>query len=262
MKYSPKSAKIILVPFTVSEQDRNTFERWNSIVASVNLVNRAIDATNAKIRQLKDRVSSTELTALVERKSALETTRARHQPDVKDLCDSFAQHKFDFQKVDNQLKACTHQLDQHRLDAFESYQQDVNNTLQLTTNFQISTLEHANRRQDYYCTYKLEILGEQIPLNARPNDPPKPHFSNTLSAGDRNSLAFAIYLASLKTFDNTNDTILVFDDPLSSQDDSRTRETLSSIVSQFQKVEQTIVLSHRRGFLARVWHEIGLLPNI
>ena len=251
----------ILAPVTVSEQDRQAFKNWNSIVASVHLVNGAIEATNTKIQELKDRVSSTELAELTERKSALVALNTRYGPRVKNLCESLAQYNADFVEVENQLRTCTDQLDQHRLDAFQSYQQDVNDILQLTTNFQISSLEHANRRQDYYCVYKLKILGNEIPLTARPSDPPTPVFSNTLSAGDRNCLAFSIYVASLKTFDNLNDAILVFDDPLSSQDENRTRETISRIISQFETVEQIIVLSHRPQFLSRVWHEIGLSAN-
>ena len=243
----------ILTPIDITTQDRQAFDEWNALVQATRAFDREIEDANAEIQDLKNSVAATSLTELNDRKSLLTAIDIRYRPGVKALCSSHRDANVHRIQIEGDLRSCTEQLDQHRNTAFATYQADVNEILHSTTNFQISSLEPANRRQDYYSVYRLKILENEIPLSVRDGAPPTPTFSNTVSAGDRNSLAFAIYLASLKTFDTLTDTILVFDDPLSSQDETRTRDTITNIVTNVLETEQIIVLSHRRDFLANIW---------
>ena len=261
-KWQDTSAKIdnlieqkrqdILTPVNITDLDRKALDEWNRLSRQTRSYDREVVTANNAIQELKQRVAATTLTELNDRKAHLNAVAIRFQPEVKTLCDAHSSAIDQRNQAEADLRACTEQLDQHRGAAFATYQDHVNQILRVTTNFEISSLEPANRRQDYYSVYVLKILGAEIPLTSRDGEPPGPVFSNTLSAGDRNSLAFAFYLASLKTLDALSDTILVFDDPLSSQDETRTRDTITNIVSNVLESRQVIVLSHRRDFLAQI----------
>ena len=252
----------ILTSVSVTDLDRQALIEWNRLSRETRSYDREVVTANNAIQELKERVATTTLTELTDRKAQLEAVRIRFQPEVKNLCDAHSSANDQRNQAKEDLRVCTEQLDQHRRTAFATYQDDVNQILRSTTNFEISSLEPANRRQDYYSIYGLKILNSEIPLTPRDGDPPGPIFSNTLSAGDRSSLAFAFYLASLKTFDELSDTILVFDDPLSSQDETRTRDTITNIVSNVLEAQQVIVLSHRRDFLAQIWDDANSLRGL
>ncbi len=271
-KWQDTSAKIdtlieekrqdFLTPISVTDLDRQAFDEWNRLSQQTRSYDREVVTANNAIQELKERVAATTLTELSDRKAHLKAVEIRFQPEVKTLCDAHSSADDQRNQAEEGLRACTEQLDQHRGTAFATYQDHVNQILRSTTNFEISSLEPANRRQDYYSVYGLKILDSEIPLTPRDGGPPGPVFSNTLSAGDRNSLAFAFYLASLKTLDALSDTILVFDDPLSSQDETRTRDTITNIVSNVLESRQVIVLSHRRDFLAQIWDDANSLRGL
>lgn len=63
-------------------------------------------------------------------------------------------------------------------------------------------------------------MGDGKPLADRPS------FKNTLSAGDRTTLAVAFFLAHLERDTDIGRKIVVLDDPLSSQDAFRRRQTV------------------------------------
>ena len=73
--------------------------------------------------------------------------------------------------------------------------------------------------------------------------------SRTLSEGEKNSLAFAFFMASLELKGNIENKLIVFDDPISSMDNKRRSVTLS-ILSRFARMaEQFILLSHDIYFI-------------
>jgi wobble nucleotide-excising tRNase len=80
-----------------------------------------------------------------------------------------------------------------------------------------------------------------------------PAFHNTLSAGDRNTLAFAFFLSSLDQEPDLTSQVVVIDDPISSMDEQRTLTTVQEIRRLVRRVNQVIVLSHSKPFLCSLW---------
>jgi wobble nucleotide-excising tRNase len=91
-----------------------------------------------------------------------------------------------------------------------------------------------------------------IPLTGSPGEPA---FKNTLSAGDRNTLALAFFFASLDRHAQLAQKIVVVDDPMTSLDGSRSLTTVQELRRLVDKVRQVIVLSHSRPFLCTVWEK-------
>lgn len=80
-----------------------------------------------------------------------------------------------------------------------------------------------------------------------------PSFRNTLSAGDRNTLALAFFFASLDRDPSIASKIVVIDDPVSSLDDHRSLTTVQQLRRLSDRVSQLLVLSHNKRFLCRIW---------
>lgn len=83
----------------------------------------------------------------------------------------------------------------------------------------------------------------------------EPSFKNTLSAGDRTTLALAFFLADLEREAAIADRVVVFDDPFNSQDAFRRRQTIYEIMAVARRGAQVIVLSHDPVFLKAVWEK-------
>jgi hypothetical protein len=84
----------------------------------------------------------------------------------------------------------------------------------------------------------------------------QPSFRNTLSAGDKSTLALALFLARIAADPALKDTIVVLDDPFTSLDNFRRQFTAIEIRKLCGIAAQTIVLSHDKGFLRLLWDKI------
>ena len=116
--------------------------------------------------------------------------------------------------------------------------------------FRVGPVDSVNNRAGSSANYTLLINNETVPLVS---DDIEPSFRNTLSAGDRNTLALAFFFASLSERTNLNELIVVIDDPMTSLDEHRRLMTLQEINRLVLKVEQVLVLSHSKPFLFGVW---------
>ena len=78
----------------------------------------------------------------------------------------------------------------------------------------------------------------------------------TLSDGDRRSLALAIFIATLDHDTDKGNCIVVLDDPVTSLDEDRRRETVRQLVRLIKEVRQVILLSHYKSFLAQTYRRL------
>jgi len=111
----------------------------------------------------------------------------------------------------------------------------------------------ANTRAGSTCTYSVLIDNTSVSVAGRIPTAGVPSFRNTLGAGDRNTLAFAFFLASLDRDPDIMNKVVVIDDPISSMDEHRVLTTIQEVRRLAHRVEQVIVLSHRKPFLCSLW---------
>jgi wobble nucleotide-excising tRNase len=104
-------------------------------------------------------------------------------------------------------------------------------------------------------SYKLSIDNVAISLGDSKTADSVASFRNTLSDGDKNSLAFAFFVACLSEDPNLSTKIIVCDDPISSLDRQRKTQTAQELLRLAQTAEQMIVLSHDPGFLRLMWEK-------
>jgi wobble nucleotide-excising tRNase len=81
-------------------------------------------------------------------------------------------------------------------------------------------------------------------------------FRYTLSEGDKNALAFSVFLAKLSFEPELEKFVVVFDDPLTSLDSARRFLTVRELAKLSQRVGQVIVFTHDAVFAAELEREM------
>jgi AAA domain len=101
-------------------------------------------------------------------------------------------------------------------------------------------------------TYQIVINNTGIDLGDGRTPADRPSFKNTLSGGDRSTLALALFIAHLERDPDRPNRTVVFDDPFTSQDSFRRRQTIHEIKKIGASCQQLIVFSHDAAFLRNI----------
>jgi wobble nucleotide-excising tRNase len=134
------------------------------------------------------------------------------------------------------------------------YERRINDYLAaFNAGFTITETKHAYPGGVATSSYQLVINDTAVDLGDSKTPGDRPSFKNTLSAGDRTTLALAFFLAHLERDPAAAGKLVVFDDPFNSQDAFRRRQTVHEIMKVAGKCAQVIVLSHDATFLKQVW---------
>ena len=151
-----------------------------------------------------------------------------------------------------QRDAVRQTLDEYRERIFPAYEVDINTYLhRFNAGFRLHRMHSVNTRGGSRCNYSVLINQTEVPLSAREEG--EPSFRNTLSAGDRNTLALAFFFASLEKVHDRQQKVVVIDDPISSLDEHRSLTTIQELRRLGENVGQLIVLSHSKPFLCDLW---------
>lgn len=133
------------------------------------------------------------------------------------------------------------------------YHQRVNHYLEkFGATFRISKISNSMTGNLGSVDYGLIVRGHPISRGRKGATDAEPTFKNTLSSGDKTTLAFAFFLAGLDRDTGLADKIVIFDDPLSSHDTHRQGRTVELLNHLCGRCEQVIVMSHDAHFLRRV----------
>jgi wobble nucleotide-excising tRNase len=221
-------------------------EAQNQIVSLVNL--------NSRITEIKTSANSGDLQNVRNGLNKIKATQSRYSDDLKVLCDRYLLEVNQKTTLEEQKEISRVALDNHRQTVFSQYYTSINTHLELFgANFRIGGLLSSNAAGYPSTTYYLIVNNHQVSLENQGNASDLPCFKNTLSAGDRNTLALAFFFASLENEPNLNNSIIVLDDPISSLDDGRTITTVQKIRNLVPCSKQVIILCHLRAFLCDIW---------
>lgn len=217
-------------------------------------INQQITAINVKVAATKAATGAAEVQAEEAKLARHELTRTRHLPDVAALCDAYNDRLGEKSGVDQRKEEVRQQLEAHTNNIVQPYQSRINELLgNFNAGFTISQTRHAFPGGIATSSYRLVINNVNVDLGDGRTGHDQPSFKNTLSAGDRSTLALAFFLAHLEHDPNRADKIVVFDDPFNSQDAFRRRQTVHEIMAVARDCAQVIVLSHDATFLKQVW---------
>ena len=211
-------------------------------------------AANTAIERVKEQAAAADLNALQSDLARLRAIRSRHSPELSPLCDDYQTERDTKVTAEAARDAARVALDNYRTNIFPTYQDAINEYLRrFNAGFRLTGVTSQNTRGGSSCVYSVMINNQAVPVTAAAPAPGRPSFKNTLSAGDRNTLALAIFFASLEQAGNLANKVVVIDDPVSSLDEHRSLTTVHEIGQLAQRVAQVIVLSHSKPFLCNIW---------
>ncbi len=214
--------------------------------------NAAVEDINDATKKAIATASITEAAAMLARDN-VKKCMARHDVGVQSRVDAYYRAKKREERARNTRTKIQKALKKANEDAAEHYHKRVNFYLsRFGASFTISKISNNMQGNAGQADYGLLIKGETIARGRGRQAEAIPTFRNTLSAGDKTTLAFAFFLAKLDQDLGLECKTLVIDDPLSSHDSHRRRETVNAIKDLCARCLQVIVLSHDEFLLREV----------
>ena len=208
-------------------------------------------ACNDAITELKQATASGDLQLVSQELDRLRATKARHSDKNKPKCQAYLKAQADKADAERRKQDAREALDTYRRQVFPKYCRTINDYLKkFGTSFTIEGVKPQDTAGRPSTAYHLYILNQKVPLQSKASH--EPGFHNTLSSGDRNTLALAFFFASLSTDTGLEDAVIVIDDPISSFDDGRSMTTMQEVRRLTKSAKQVVVLSHVKSLLCRL----------
>ena len=217
-------------------------------------VSASLTSVNEAVQRVKDQAAEDNRNVILTDLSRLRATKARHLPEIADLCDDYVAEKEAKARTEIKRTVVRTALDGYQTNAFPASQATINQFLsRFNAGFSIDRVTSAMTRGGATCTYDVVINGSAVAVASSTTPQGVPSFSNTLSAGDRNTLALAFFFASLRQDPDLGNKVVLIDDPISSLDDHRSLTTVQEVRRLAGQAGQVFVLSHDKRFLCDVW---------
>jgi wobble nucleotide-excising tRNase len=227
---------------------RTSLESYNEAVAGANAVitARKRQAQAANVRDVEDALGR------------LKAQKARHTGEVREFYVSQRRLQSEKTALEEEKARAREQLDTHTEQVITQYGQSINRYLErINAGFRITVPTHSYRGGTPSTSYQIVINQNAVDLGDSETPADRPSFRNTLSAGDRSTLALAFFLAQLEQDANRAGKVIVFDDPFGSMDSFRRNHTVHQIHRCGEACAQAVVLSHEAGFLKLLWDRIA-----
>jgi len=241
-----------LEPMALTQDTTLTIHDYRAHIAEVAALSERLVAANARLEIVKEQAAADDLSALGTDLAKLKAQKARFEPEVLPHCDNYLTEKAAKTATEALRAQARAALDQYRQQIFPDFETAINDYLRrFGASFRLGEVQSVNNRSGSSASYVVVINQQNVDVTAEAG----PSFRNTLSAGDRNTLALAFFFASLEQDRDLANKIVVIDDPMTSLDDHRTLRTREEIMALAASVRQVIVLSHSKPFLCSLWEQ-------
>ncbi|TBE99673.1 AAA family ATPase [Rhizobium ruizarguesonis] len=241
-----------LEPMALTETARQAIEDYRAHIAEVAALSERLAEVNERLEIVKEQSAVDDLSALTTDLAKLKAQKARFEPEALPHCNNYLAEKAAKTATEALRAQARAALDQYRQRIFPAFETAINDYLRrFGASFRLGEVQSVNTRSGSSASYVVVINQQNVDINADTG----PSFRNTLSAGDRNTLALAFFFASLEQDANLANKIVVIDDPMTSLDDHRTLRTREEIMVLAARVRQVIVLSHSKPFLCSLWEQ-------
>jgi wobble nucleotide-excising tRNase len=219
---------------------------------AVTALSASLQTVNSQIAIVKEKAAAANVATMTADLARLAAIRARHSAEVAPLCNDYITENAAKTVTEGLRTTARNALDHYRNSVFPAYETAINTyLLRFNAGFRLTSVNSVNTRAGSACTYSMLINSVAVPI--APGPVAGPSFRNTLSAGDRNTLALAFFFASLDQDPQRAQKIVVIDDPLTSLDEHRALTTVQEMRRLLAVVGQVIVLSHSKPFLCALW---------
>ncbi len=218
--------------------------------AALEKYNNEATAFTEKAKQYVADLPKSDIASIRQSLAKEQEIKKRFAPEWKSWASAYPPAKKEVGDLQTQKNTKQKELENYSKSIFDTYQSRINELLEtLGTDFTITGLtgKTDERANESYSDFGFLILRQAVPLTTRQDE--APCFRNTLSEGDKSTLAFAFFMATLEKQPGLDKQIVVFDDPLSSLDETRREATARLLLALSPTVMQLNVFTHKRDFL-------------
>ena len=250
-------AKLVapLEPQILNQSTVDALDAYGGHRQAIAAINQTSKTANEEIQQIKQQAQTAETGKLTTTLNELKATKSRFREDIALRCGNYLAEVAAKVHTETARDEARKDLDDYRTNVFPLLQDGVNHYLdRLNASFRIGNLTSTNigGGTGSTCTFNVVINDTPIAVRSNTNTPGETSFRNSLSSGDRNTLALALFFSSLDRNPNLADTVVVIDDPMSSLDAHRSLATVQKVRELSRQAKQTIVLSHEKRFLCGI----------
>lgn len=258
-----RKARAPLDPLQPGDDLSRALASYDAVREEMRQVNGAVRNVNALIEAKKAETGAADVAAAQAELARRRAIKARHSDPLAGLCADRERFRAEKEAIDKRKAEIRAELDQYTRNIIRPYERRINHYLDaFNAGFRIAETSHGYPGGTAASSYRIVINNTAIDLGDGRTPPDRPSFKNTLSAGDRTTLALAFFLAHLEQDQALAQKIVVFDDPFSSQDAFRRRQTVHEIAKVARNSAQVIVLSHDATFLKQVWDKAPAAERI
>lgn len=223
-------------------------------LAALRQHNDQIQRANTEISNIKKQAASTEAPKLEAELRRLRNMQIRQQAEVASICSELVGARIKKKELEEKKKSVRAELEQQAESLLSTYEGAINRLLSnFGATFQVTGTKPSFAGGKASSTYQIAINNVPIDLGDSRTPRGKPCFRTALSAGDKSTLALAVFMARLQQDATLQNKIVVFDDPLSSLDLFRVACTQQEICKIAERAEQVVVLSHDPFFLKQIF---------
>ena len=243
-----------LEPINIGEEFSESLAKYEDAQAVVEEYSSFVTAANAIIEDKKKQVDAGDLANAKSGLSVLRAKQLRNEAPTDAACKRYEELLKKKAQLEADKEKAKEQLDTYSQNVFGQYETRINRLLMMfNAGFRITGTKRRYVGGTPSSSYELLINDVQVDVGDEGTPHDSASFKNTLSSGDRSTLALAFFLVQVERDPNLSDMVVVFDDPFTSQDRSRRACTQQQITKLVGTAKQVIVLSHEPTFLRSVW---------
>lgn len=237
----------------LDQENLDLINEYHKVIKTVHEFSSSLLTVNERIKLLKESAAESNVAVLEADLNRLKAVQSRYNEVVSNFCDNYLAEVELKKETEKERVQAREALDEYREQVFPQYQEAINRYLvKFNAGFRLDDVTSVNNRGGSSCNYNVLIENISVPLKS--NEAGQPSFKNTLSSGDRNTLALAFFFSSIEMNENRANLVIVIDDPITSLDEHRSLTTVQQIKALIGTVEQVIVLSHSKTFLCNLWN--------
>jgi len=238
---------------TASEEENAVISAFEELAIGLKNYNDQITKLNEKIVAHKATVDSVDTETLEAKLALLQNQKKRHMPEAIATFDAYDKAEVNKAKKSTEKEKANKALRAESTSILTNYGERINQLLK-SFGMEIKIVPSVTFPKGTPASeVALQVAGKPVKNTLKDaKDPSVASLANTLSAGDRSALALAFFLAFVEEEPDLPNTIVVFDDPFTSQDMDRREKTVVAIQNIAKSALQTFVLSHDLEFACRV----------
>lgn len=227
------------------EQKEQALNIWTEILKPIKNANEQIKAAIDSINTYKDKLQSENVEKLNQELLILKLSKIRHQEPVVGLFKQVVAARASSKSAEADKKTARETLDSLMATTLNKYEAVINQLLQkFGAAFTIQGMSANFRGGAPRSEYGLLLRGKNVSLEGA-----SPSFSTALSEGDKRTLAFSFFLASVFEDPEISKKTILIDDPMCSLDLNRRHQTRVVLRKLNEMSEQLIVFAHDPYFL-------------